>query len=229
MTRICKFLCDIVFPNRCPCCFKVIKWDSLMCNECIENLPIVEDEICDGCGKVNCICTSKKQYEKCISITYYEGIIRKGIINLKLKNATNFAEYFAIEIIGKLQEKNLLDSIDVVSCVPMNKAKQIKRGYNQAEILGKIIARLIKKPFNPNILIKTDKNLTQHNLSYSKRKKYVKNAFKSNNVNIQGFNVLICDDIITTGSTINECSRLLKQMGAKSVYACTIATTNKKY
>lgn len=228
MTMICKFLCDIIFPNRCPCCFKVIKWDRLMCDECIKNLPHIEYEICIGCGKVNCICTPNKQYEKCVSITYYEGIIRKGIINFKLKNAVNFAEYFAIKIAQKLKENNLVDNIDIVTCVPMSQAKRIKRGYNQAEVLGKYVAKLINKPFNASILIKTDKNLAQHNLSYNQRKKYVKNAFATNDININDMNILICDDIITTGATLNECSRLLRDKGVKSVFASTIATTNKK-
>lgn len=228
MRSFFSFLLDLIFPNKCPCCNKIIKWNALICENCIEKFPVKEKNICIRCGKPNCICDSKPNYDYCITSTYYDGVIKKGIINFKLKNGTNFGDYFSRDLIHLLNENNLSKKIDVVTAVPMAKSKRKKRGYNQAEVLAKYIAKGINKPIVNNLLQKSDKTLTQHKLSYRERIKSVVGAFKENQkYDLNGKTVLLCDDVITSGATLNECSAMLKKLGAKSIICAVIATTKK--
>ena len=229
MRKCYKFIIDLFFPNRCPCCNKIIKWDKLICNECIGLFPVIDKEICYKCGKTNCICKSNLEYDYCFVSTYYEEIIKKGIINLKLENGINFAEFFSDSLSQLVTNNNLSEKIDFVTSVPMTKGKKNQRGYNQAEAISKFIAKRINKPILRDLLIKTDKELNQHNLSFLERKNSVKDAFKKHDkYYLTNKTILLCDDVITTGSTINECARVLKEAGAKSVVCAIIATTNIK-
>ena len=117
----------------------------------------------------------------CFAATYYEGIIKKGIINLKLNNGINFAEYFANILFHKISDAELIDKIDIVTAVPMSKSKLSKRGYNQAEELAKIIAKLSDKLFVNNIISIRDDASEQHRLSYSQRQEAVKGKYMINN------------------------------------------------
>ena len=229
-TGIMKFIIDLLFPNRCPCCGKFIKWNKLICDNCIAQFPEVKDPICIKCGKVDCICHTNPQYEYCIVATYYDGVIKKGIVNFKLKNGVNFAEYFSKKLIYLLRKNNLCKNIDIVTAVPMARQKRIERGYNQSEVLAKYIARSLKKPLANNIIKKKNKKLTQHKLTYLERKEYVKGSFIAHeSYNLKGKTVLLCDDVITSSATLNECAKMLKKLGAKEVICAVISSTNKKY
>lgn len=225
MTRLFRYILDIFYPNRCPCCMKVIKWDDLLCDGCIKKLEDISAELCPYCGKKQCICKNGLHYDRCISLCYYDGIVKDGIINLKLNNATNFAQYFAEKLCSHINEENLVDTIDFVTSVPMTDLKKARRGYNQAELFAKLTADILNKEYKGNVLIKTDKHLSQHTLSAHQRRESVKGAFAANDINIKNSTVLLCDDIITTGSTLDECAILLKKMGVKTVICVTMATT----
>ena len=95
MNKLSKFILDIFFPNRCPFCDCFIKGDKLACDRCIDEISYIDDKVCGHCGKVPCICDIELFYEKCYAACYYEGIVKNGIINLKIKNAINTAEIFA--------------------------------------------------------------------------------------------------------------------------------------
>jgi len=227
MNRYYRFVADLIFPNRCPCCKAFIRWSEYICSSCIENLPDIKQQPCDKCGKTNCICESELFYENCVTATYYDGIVRDGILNLKLNNGVNFAEYFAEIIFKKLVDLNLSDEIDVVTAVPMSQEKIRLRGYNQAFEIAKILSHKIKKPKNNNILKKIGIEKSQHELNFKERVEQAKKSFSVKNldIDIQGKTILICDDVITTSSTLNECAKILKQNGAKKVICAVIATT----
>lgn len=228
MKGLYKYLIDFIFPNRCPCCNKLIKWNELICEYCIKDFPKIKIEPCIKCGKTNCICGNDLSYDYCVATTYYEGIIKRGILNLKLKNGINFAEYFAEIIVIKLNELHLTDKIDIVTSVPMSKNKLIERGYNQADVIARIISKKINKPLINNLIKKKNINFSQHELNYDQRLNCAQDIFYVNNNNkyLNNKCVLLCDDVITTSSTLNECSKLLKKLNAENVLCAVIATTN---
>ena len=100
----------------------------------------------------------------------------------------------------------------------------MQRGYNQTQLIAKEIAKNIDIKLCDDVLVKSKNTIAQSKLNKNKRKQNIKNAFKVLNLEkIQGKNILLFDDIFTTGSTVNECSKILKKAGAKTVGVLTIA------
>ena len=118
------------------------------------------------------------------------------------------------------QNKYLFSQIDLVVPVPLHKKRFVERGFNQAKLIAKIVAREIDKPCQ-DLVIRSRHTLQQAKLKREDRLKNVKNAFVIEN-NIDG-NVLLIDDVFTTGSTLQECAKVLKKGGAKAVIGFTIA------
>ena len=100
----------------------------------------------------------------------------------------------------------------------------MQRGYNQTQLIAKEIAKNIDIKLCDDVLVKSKNTIAQSKLNKNKRKQNIKNAFKVLNLEkIQGKNILLFDDIFTTGSTVNECSKILKKTGAKTVGVLKIA------
>ncbi len=225
---ISSFLIDLIFPNRCPVCDGFLAYNELICKSCIESLPYITKPYCERCGKHECICEIQKvYYNNCFSFVYYAGKSRHAIMNLKLKGGLNFAKYFAKKSATLLDEKGITDTIDLVTFVPMTRKKQGVRGYNQAQAFAKYVCENagLQKPLS--LLAKTDSTLLQHTLSAKDRKKRAGKAFaiKDNTPDLSGKTVLLCDDVITTGSTLNSCARALKENGVHKIICLAIANT----
>ncbi len=225
--NICKFSCDLLFPNRCPACDKFIHWDKLFCDECLKKLADYEIETCIKCGKPICVCDEKNiEFDGCISALLYKDFSSQAIINFKKFYAFNLAQHYSDVLIKKLKNADLSDEIDLVIAVPMHKNKLLERGYNQSDELAKIIAKKLNKKYNKNILIKNFDNVDQHSLTYEQRKESVKGLYSVKNKEyILNKNILLCDDIYTTGSTLNECAKVLKENGCKKIFCVALATT----
>ena len=118
---------------------------------------------------------------------------------------------------------------DVITCVPQTKKKRRKRGYNQSALLAKQISHELSVPFNELLLFKTRETADQHDLRGKDRLKNLKNAFAAENEDaVKDKTILLCDDIKTTGATLNECRKTLLKAGAKAVCCATIAVTPEK-
>ena len=104
----------------------------------------------------------------------------------------------------------------------------LKRKYNQSALLANVIAKILKKPVLYNILIRNKFKESQGHLSIKERKLNVKNSFMvKNNSIIKGKNILIVDDVMTTGATLNECAKVLKHAGARKIFVATFARVVK--
>lgn len=227
MKKLKLFLLDLLFPNRCPFCDDFIPWDKLACDRCIDKLETTGDELCNTCGKSPCQCgISEIAYDRCYAACYYEGTARKGIISLKSDMGVNSAELFADIIYRKIQAFGI--AYDLIVPVPMAKKKKVSRGYNQAEIFAKALGERLNVPVCSSALIKVQSEIEQHTLSSAERAENVKRQFSSNpKISLKNKNIILCDDVMTTGSTINYCTNLLKEMGAKSVTVAVCTVTKR--
>lgn len=221
MKKVIKYILDIFYPNRCPFCDDFIKWDALLCDKCLGSLQYIET--CEKCGKTECMCDKELYYDRAYVLFKYDGIVRESIIALKRKNGINAAEFYA----DKLSEQILKseEKFDMIVPVPMAKSKKRMVGYNQAEVIAEFISEKLEIPV-VDALIKAENTIAQHTLSKEEREENVKGMFSSADISLEGKRILICDDIITTGSTVIECSRLLKEMGAEFIGVSLIATTD---
>ncbi len=228
--KLYDYLIDLVLPNRCACCNAFIEWNKTICDNCLSEIVLSGDDVCLLCGKTNCVCDTGLHYDACVTGAYYDGVVRDGIINLKLDKGINFAKYFSDVLSDRLKDRKLVNEIDIITSVPTTRERLSERGYNQAQEIAVLISKKINKPFFEKLLIKTDKELVQHSLDYESRKEAVKGAYEYfDSADISEKTILLCDDVITTSSTLNECSLQLKKSGAKKVICVAIATTRLKF
>lgn len=213
-----KYWLDWIFPNKCPICNKVIIWNELICYSCIKALPVRD----------NLFVTDKlQQLDFVCALFNYEGKAVDAIYALKNNKGINFAEYSSKILAEFIIENQIAEKIDLITCVPMTKKKQIKRGYNQAEIIAEYIGKNLGKTCNFKLLLHNKNKTEQHKLNSQQRltNAYDNFTIKPNHADLHGKNILICDDVITTGATMKRCTELLKSMGADKVFACSICTT----
>ncbi len=222
----CKaFMLDVVFPNRCPFCGDFIMWDKHICSKCEETLQNANDMICRKCGKDKCVCGEDIQYDMAFASFFYnESSVSNAIHRFKETGEMNIAEYTANDIALHMKSENIAVP-DIIIPVPMSRRKQRKRGHNQAELLVRCISKELDIPVRKDILFKYDTRDEQHQHSAEERQERVKTLFHAGNADLSGMTVMLCDDVMTTGATISECARLLKQLGAECVISAVCAVT----
>ena len=192
---------------------------------------VCKNEFCNKCkvkirnNQINVIIKPRNKYFKeLISIFKYEGIIRDKILQYKFEDKAYIYKTFAKIVLKNKKVCGLLKKYDIIIPVPIHKKRKLQRGYNQTQLIAKEISKNIDIKLCNNVLVKNKNTIAQSKLNKNKRKQNIKGAFKALNVqNIQGKSVLLFDDIYTTGSTANECSKILKEAGAKTVGVLTIA------
>ena len=207
-------LLELVYPNVCGFCNKICK--NELCNKC--KMKIIQHQIDIVIKPEN------KYFKELISILKYEGIIRDKILQYKFEDKAYIYKTFAKIVLKNKKVCGLLKKYDIIIPVPIHKKRKLQRGYNQTQLIAKEISKNIDIKLCNNVLVKKKNTIAQSKLNKNKRKQNIKGAFKALNVqNIQGKSVLLFDDIYTTGSTANECSKILKEAGAKTVGVLTIA------
>ncbi|MEG0894751.1 MAG: ComF family protein [Oscillospiraceae bacterium] len=210
MSKLSDFILHILFPNKCMFCNKVLPYDIDICDECLKDVPLNKT-------KVYC---NNKYFDYFFSPFYYKYGVKTAIKDLKFygikSNSKKLAYYMSLLIMDA--------PIDIIVAVPMYKENERLRGFNQSKLLAKEISKLIGVPYDFSIIKKIKSTKNQHDLSKSERLKNLSGCFKCNN-KCENLNVLIVDDVFTTGSTIDCCSLELKKVGAKTIFAITAAYT----
>lgn len=227
---------NLVFPPRCLSCLATVDTSGVVCHKCWSKMEFIAKPCCARCSNPfpynidEELCYYCKDdppsFSNAFAVVKYDDFSDKLIYSLKYYDRTDLASTLSAMMISKIAE--LAHSIDIITCVPIHKNKLKKRGYNQAALLAKHVANAIGKPFNPSILIKTKDTISQSGLSKEERKENVKHSFGINakhSKKVFRKNVLIIDDVITTGATLNECCKKLKRAGAKKLVVLTFAKT----
>lgn len=234
--KIYDWFCSLFFVRGIKClnCGKDLEQekDVEFCDECFTKLPFIdENKVCLKCGcptmgeaKYCLLCKeTKRQFKVAASVFKYDGAIRKLIINFKFNNRPYIKNTFAHLMYEKF--KRLGWDIDVVTFVPATKKKIKKRGYNQAEILCRAFCEVANLPC-VEALAKTVDTKSQVELTFKQRQENLTKSFEVTDKNlVKGKNVLLIDDVYTTGATANACSELLYKAKCNNVYVFTLAHT----
>ncbi|MBQ8688214.1 MAG: ComF family protein [Ruminococcus sp.] len=195
----------------------------------MEKIHVSPDALCRKCGKAKeeCMCAVLPAYDEAIAISYYKKEAKSGLIAMKKSTSRNFG-WYAGEQIGKwiLEQPDWMMTDGIVP-VPMSFGKRMLRGYNQAELIAKGIASVTHIPVLKNCLKKKHGYRAQHTLGAGARAENTE-AFQPGGRDLRGYRLILCDDILTTGITMNRCAELLKESGAEAVYAAVAATTCRK-
>ena len=207
-------LLDLFFPPRCPFCRALLKkGESVICAKCDSVLPRTGP----GGGE-----QKLPHIEKCFSPLYYEGVVRASLLRYKFGGMSVYSEKYS-EFMSKCIDGKAL-SCDTITWVPISRARLRRRGYDQAMLLAMSLGRRLGLECE-GLLVKVKNNRAQ-SLSGSRenRKANVSGVYRAaEGADVSGKNILLVDDIVTTGSTLGECAKVLRKAGAASVTALTLA------
>lgn len=229
---------DLIYPKDCLFCRRPSGDDGYICLTCLERLSIERNPSCVCCGKESTLesgpdftcseCLAKRPaFERAFIVARYDYAFRELIHRFKYRKGMwlkeDLARYLVALYLGKL--KDACEPIDLVVPVPMQTLKRRSRGYNQAELLAQTFAKILHLPYRAHLLkrihtgIVSQTRLHRTERLVNARAAYVYRGWRS----LKGKNVLLIDDVMTTGATCNACAACLRQAGANKVYVLVLA------
>lgn len=226
----------MIYPRDCMGCgtpspdaFRYLCWD------CWSDTPRIEPPFCERCGDpvagtiehdyICYACTAEQPFfDAARSATRYDGMVGDALRQLKYEKALWLARDMAGLLHGCLMAEYAGQTFDWVVPVPLYHVRRRERGYNQSAILAAELARRIEGRKTSRLLRRIRPTSTQTNLTAAQRLSNVKNAFQHGSQRLlAGRRVLLIDDVMTTGATVNACAKALKKGGAQSVHVLTVA------
>ncbi len=224
---------DLFFPKNCLECRLPGKY---ICDRCLAKVETAK-LVCPVCKKYSFIgaahsfCVNKFALNGMHSFYKYDGVIRKAILALKYRFAHSIAE----ELVNCLDDKKLAFKEAILVPIPLHRHRENWRGFNQAAVLGKILAEKEDWRFNENLLLRLTDSTPQVKLGREKRLRNIRGKFAAIKPRDEREQVLrgelldktiiLFDDVWTTGATMAEACRVLKKAGAKEVWGMSVART----
>lgn len=223
-------LLDLIYPPKCLGCQTLNP--SYLCSKCISKIKPIELPYCSKCGHPLTEPQCRNCHDRTLSFTAaravgeYEGTLRNVIHEFKYHGNRVLAEPLAQQIYDYLIGRVDIPwrKADYIIPVPMHPVRKRLRGYNQSELLAERLAKLTDIPFAGSGILRIRQTRPQVELTSIERMKNLQNAFHvSDSFDLKGKIVMLVDDVTTTGSTTNECSKVLRKAGASKVYAVCLA------
>lgn len=234
IASLVKNLVNLVYPLHCASCKKPLDPEngSSICGHCIGLIKPNPAPYCIYCGRsidsAGCACgdclKSKPAFSKAYSACLYEGALKELILQFKYKGKLALSGDLSGLISNFLYTNpDILEGVDMITFVPIDMNRMIKRGFNQSKILAKHLSDSYGISM-ADCIEKTFSTKNQNELSRQERLSNLNGAFRvKNTVDLAGLTVVIVDDVMTTGATLNECSIALIKAGAASVRCLTLA------
>lgn len=229
--RTVSALLGLLFPSRCVSCGRV---DHLLCPDCRLAFVPGQKPVCERCGQSvadgDDLCWRCREHEPlyaaCRSAFRFEGTLRVAVHGLKFDGRAEVAGILAGEMVSALRREFPECEtwpLDVAMPVPLHPERETARGYNQARLLLEPFAADWGLRALDNALWRVRDTRSQLGLNAHQRQENVRDAFEASEERVAGLNVLLLDDVRTTGATLEACSVALLGAGANAVYAVTLA------
>jgi len=227
----------LLFPSSCQVCEALLEraGEKVVCRGCLEKLRQADSPSCICCGRffegvaephlcADCL-EKRPPFTRHRSGTRYEGVAKDIILLYKYRGFAILSGSLADFLVRTLgREEDLWAGVETVVPVPLHRAKEKSRGFNQSLLLARRLAEKRSLPLLRGGLVKVRPTAAQTSLDARARETNLKGAFRiKGSPGIKGKTVLLVDDVYTTGSTIRECSLVLRRAGVKEVRAVTIA------
>lgn len=227
---------DLVWPRTCEGCGgKAGETARHLCWDCLASLPLIEAPFCSRCGDpvegdivrdyVCSACVDREPaFDRARSAVRFRGIVKDVLHRFKYSAATHLSHDLGTVLQACVRSHYGSLPLDAVAYVPLHAVKQRARTYNQARLLAGELARALRLPLADGCLMRERDTGTQTHLSARERLRNVRGAFRVRHPGwVHGRRFLLIDDVMTTGATVGECARVLKEAGAAAVYVVTVA------
>jgi ComF family protein len=239
MAEATDALVTVFFPAGCRICERLLTGASRVpiCEECLASFVAMPKTVCEVCGRPLaafamkegetplCSACGNKTYafDRARSLAVYDGALVQAILLLKFEQIEPLGAWFAerlAELVGAEGDKLAADVVPV----PLHRQRERERGYNQAALVSKPLAKRLGLAHKAVLLMRTRARPDKRILTLEERWESVRGAFATRpGSQVDNLGVLLVDDVLTTGATLDACARALREAGAKSVVGLTVA------
>ncbi|PKO02933.1 MAG: hypothetical protein CVU43_05230 [Chloroflexi bacterium HGW-Chloroflexi-5] len=217
---------DWLYPPRCCNCDR---WGFVLCEDCFKLIEPLNGNLCKKCGHPifgkSSFCEecrlSPPPYTQMRSWTSHTGPTRKAIHALKYKRNLVIGRILAQPLIEMIEKSGW--QIDLVVPIPLSKTRMRTRGYNQAALISRYLATSLNIQHSTNCVKRVRDTSTQIDMDVNKRFTNLLDAFYANPATLKKRNILIVDDVITTGATMHNCAKAILNAGAEKIYCLSVA------
>ena len=232
-------LVSVVFPADCSICGELLVHSRRVpiCPKCLASFERIPTAACDICGcplsglqlkegqRLCPACQNKTYGFDCArSFAIYQGPLVRAILLLKFEQMEPLGRWFAEKLVEVINSERDKFVADVVVPVPLHRQRERERGYNQAALISKPLARRLRLPHKALLLMRTKARPDKRILNLEERWESVRGAFATRpGSQVDNLRVLLVDDVLTTGATLDACARALREAGAKAVVGLTVA------
>lgn len=230
-----RAVASLFYPALCVVCHAAVTRGDYICRDCLDKAPRIMSPFCAKCSEPfsgaiereftcgNCAHRALA-FDAAVSAYRSRGVVRFVILQLKYNRQLHLRHPIADWLHEAMNDARVSERrFDLIIPVPLHPARFRERGFNQAEVLAKILAQKISVPLG-RALDRIRYTTTQTAFARTDRMENLRGAFRlRKNIDVRGLQVLLVDDILTTGSTLSECALVLRQAGAQSAYAVTAA------
>jgi ComF family protein len=234
-SKLLQAAVSLLYPATCAICRKQVRPGEYLCDRCEAKIVRIAPPFCETCsepfdGSINIAFTCANcahrtiHFDAAVAAYRGRGIVRDVIHQFKYNRQVHLRHLVGKWLRAALDDERLRSQqFDIIVPVPLHPARQRERGFNQASLLAELLSAQISIRCRP-LLKRIRYTTTQTALDRSERMENLHNAFRlRKNADVRGLRVLLIDDVLTTGSTLSECARVLKRAGATSVHAATAA------
>ncbi|HET6266162.1 MAG TPA: ComF family protein [Acidobacteriota bacterium] len=228
---------SLLFPRDCPGCTQRLAYPEVICASCEAALKRILAPFCSKCGapmpahwkvKTCPVCkTRKSPLSRVRSVCTYDDLIKRMIRDVKYSQKTRYTRFFA-ELLFPILKLQFPASVEAIVPVPLHRKRQWERRYNQTELIAKELAQLTGLPVC-HLLVKSKITKPQSSLSGLARWRNLKDSFDCVETNPVPRSIVLLDDVITTGATLQACAIALRRAGVRRVYALTVARSVKRF
>jgi ComF family protein len=232
-------LASVLFAAPCRICDRVLTNASRIpiCEACLAGFERIVDPMCLCCGRpfVSAAAAEERQplcrlcrvnfyaFDRARSFAIYDDGLSEAIVLLKYEEVTRLGSWFADRLAEIVFHASAEWRADVIVPVPLHRERQHERGYNQAELIARPLAKRLNLKLEPRLLVRTKPRPAQLVLSRTEHWKSVRGAYATHEGRqVDNLRVLLVDDVLTTGATLDACARALKKAGASVILGLTV-------
>ena len=228
--KILEIMFRLLYPNRCVFCEDLC--EHAVCEKCKKEVIYVREPQCKKCGKPIRYSTQEycydcekreKAFDEGRSLWLHKGVVAQSLYRFKYCKRIVNGKFYAQELVRRYAQQVKRWEIEEIIPVPVHKKRLAKRGFNQSEVIAEYISEYLRIPMNATVVERSVHTKPQKQVSGKKRRQNLRDAFRVTKGAKVAKHVLVIDDIYTTGSTLEELARTLRNAGARKVCFLTIS------